>query len=93
MSRPVKHQTYRLGDGVVRYMAEAMGMRHPLDDQDQNFICGHIQTFADGLYQALVMVRDADNDCRADGLKTIPAAARARIDKAIAKAEGESRWS
>lgn len=40
------------------------------------------------LYEALVMIRDADDDCRRDGLITIPPSARARIDAAIAKAEG-----
>ena len=39
------------------------------------------------LLAALIMVRDADNDCRADGLPTIPDMARAKIDAAIAKAE------
>ena len=39
------------------------------------------------LYEALVMMRDADNDCHADGLPTIPSPARAKIDAAIAKAE------
>ena len=40
------------------------------------------------LLEALVMVRDADEDCKRDGLPTIPPAARAKIDAAIAKAEG-----
>ena len=44
---------------------------------------------APDLYQALVMVRDADNDCRKDGLNTIPDVPRAVIDAAIAKAEGQ----
>jgi len=35
----------------------------------------------------LRMVRDADDDCREDGLPTMPPAARAAIDAAIAKAE------
>lgn len=42
----------------------------------------------DELLEALTMVRDADEDCRRDGLPTIPAPARAKIDAAIAKAEG-----
>jgi hypothetical protein len=41
------------------------------------------------LLEALIMVRDADNDCKLDGLKTIPYASRAKIDAAIAKATGE----
>lgn len=38
------------------------------------------------LLEALIMVRDADDDCRKDGLPTIPAPARSKIDAAIAKA-------
>lgn len=41
---------------------------------------------APDLLEALEMVRDADEDCRKDGLRTIPAAARARIEAALAKA-------
>lgn len=44
---------------------------------------------APDLYEALEMVRDADNDCKSDGLPTIPPAARAVIDAALAKARGE----
>jgi hypothetical protein len=43
---------------------------------------------APDLLEALVMVRDADNDCIADGLQTIPPTPRAKIDAAIAKAKG-----
>ena len=39
------------------------------------------------LLEALTMVRDADDDCRKDGLREIPPPARATIDAAIAKAE------
>jgi hypothetical protein len=42
------------------------------------------------LYEALEMVRDADEDCKKDGLPTIPREARAKIDAALAKAEGRS---
>ena len=44
---------------------------------------------APDLLEALKMVRDADDDCKRDGLPTIPPAARATIDAAIAKATGE----
>ena len=37
------------------------------------------------LREALIMVRDADNDCHADGLLTIPSPARNKIDKALEK--------
>lgn len=43
---------------------------------------------APDLLHALIMVRDADNDCHKDGLQTIPPVARHCIDAAIAKAEG-----
>lgn len=44
---------------------------------------------APDLLEALVMVRDADNDCRRDGLPTMPSSARAFIDAAIARVEGK----
>ena len=44
---------------------------------------------APDLLEALIMIRDADDDCARDGLQTIPAPARAKIDAAIAKAEGK----
>lgn len=37
----------------------------------------------DPLVEALTMVRDADNDCKLDGLPSIPPAARAKIDAAL----------
>lgn len=40
------------------------------------------------LLAALEMVRDADEDCKRDGLRTIPPCARAKIDAAIDKASG-----
>ncbi|WP_457659544.1 hypothetical protein [Sinorhizobium medicae] len=48
-----------------------------------------LEPFAD-LLDALVMVRDADQDCKSDGLPTIPPIARAKIDNAIAKSEGQA---
>lgn len=42
------------------------------------------------LFAALEMVRDADEDCKRDGLPTMPEFVRARIDAAIAKAEGRT---
>ena len=42
------------------------------------------------MYAALEMVRDADDDCIRDNLETIPQAARAKIDAALAKARGEA---
>ena len=45
---------------------------------------------APDLLDALRMVRDADEDCRRDGLPTIPTSARFKVDAAIEKAEGRS---
>lgn len=39
---------------------------------------------AEVLREALIMVRDADDDCHRDWFKTIPAPARAKIDAALA---------
>lgn len=41
---------------------------------------------APDLLEALIMVRDADDDCKSDGLPTIPSIARATINAAISKA-------
>lgn len=40
------------------------------------------------LLAALEMVRDADDDCRKDGLPTMPPLVRGKVDHAIAKATG-----
>jgi len=40
------------------------------------------------LVEALEMIRDADEDCKRDGLTTMPPMARAKIDAALAKARG-----
>lgn len=42
-----------------------------------------MQERIDALTGALEMVRDADDDCGRDGLPTIPAPARARIDEVL----------
>jgi hypothetical protein len=59
---------------------------------DSNGIAGganaRLIASAPELLEALLMVRDADNDCLTDGLPTIPSMARAKIDAAIKKAEG-----
>lgn len=43
------------------------------------------------MLHALEMVRDADEDCKRDGLQTMPHPARVTIDRAIAKATGETK--
>lgn len=45
---------------------------------------------APDLLAALIMVRDADDDCGSDGFSRIPPVARSVIDRAIAKAEGRT---
>jgi hypothetical protein len=50
---------------------------------------GRLIAAAPDLFDALEMVRDADEDCKRDGLPTIPPAARAKIDAALAKARGD----
>jgi len=45
---------------------------------------------ATDVLDALIMVRDADDDDKSEGRQSIPASARAKIDAAIAKAEGRS---
>lgn len=44
---------------------------------------GQIADIIDRLWLALMMVRDADEDCKRDGLPTIPPVARSRIDTAL----------
>lgn len=44
----------------------------------------------DQLVEALEMVRDADEDCKRDGLATIPPTARAKIDAALKLARTKS---
>ena len=46
-------------------------------------------TAHDLLIEALEMVRDADEDCRRDGLETMPPMARAKIDAALKIARGD----
>ena len=43
------------------------------------------RSITDALRDALEMVRDADDDCRRDGLQTIPNIARTKIGKALAR--------
>lgn len=53
-------------------------------EHDANLIAA-----APDLYEALEMVRDADEDCKRDGCPSIPSLPRAKIDAALAKARGE----
>lgn len=65
----------------VDYRADIANINHP----DANLIVA-----APDLYEALAMVRDADDDCHRDGLPTMPTAARAKVDAALAKVERRS---
>ena len=69
-----------------------IGIGNSLLNIDKVAVCSkcdaHLIAAAPELLEALLMVRDADNDCLTDGLPTIPSMARAKIDAAIKKAEG-----
>jgi len=60
----------------------------PDAEVNAEFIVRACNAHAD-LVEALVMVRDADEDCKRDGLPTIPPIPRAKIDAALSKASGE----
>jgi hypothetical protein len=47
----------------------------------------HYSSEIERLREALIMVRDADDDCHKDGFPTIPPMARAKIDKALGEKE------
>ncbi|HAM74185.1 MAG TPA: hypothetical protein DCQ09_00785 [Alcanivorax sp.] len=57
------------------------GERHNVQAANARLIAA-----APELLEALVMVRDADDDSGKDGFRRIPGAARSKIDRAIAKA-------
>jgi hypothetical protein len=56
-------------------------------DLDKN---EHLRAAAPMLYQALVVIRDNDEERRESNLSAMPDAVRKMIDFAIAKAEGKS---
>ena len=68
-------------------VAQAFNWMLDAEGDEQCWADARLIAAAPMMYEALVMVRDADEDCRRDGLPTIPPAARAFIDAAIAKAE------
>lgn len=70
---------------------------HAIVDEDGYIVCepspmgednARLIAAAPDMLAALVMVRDADEDCKRDGLPTIPPPARCKIDAAIAAATG-----
>lgn len=48
----------------------------------------HLISAAPDMLEVLKMISDADDDCRVDGLQTMPRTPRAALDAAIAKATG-----
>lgn len=61
-------------------------LRSCLDPEKDGDAILRLLVAAPALYEALSMVRDADDDCLRDGLQTIPYAARMAIDHALALA-------
>lgn len=80
---------YLMQEGDEQYQIAAMIVDTIDGRANAESVVTAVNSYADML-EALVMIRDADNDCKADGLPTIPPSARAKIDAAIAKAEGQS---
>lgn len=75
----------RIDGGCRDNAIAAAGLNH------ENFEANaHLIAAAPELLAALTMMRDADDDCRRDGLPTMPHAARVKIDAAIEKAAGET---
>ena len=58
-------------------MIEFDGQPSPLEQEAADTI--------ERLREALAMVRDADEDCKRDGLRTMPSAARSKIDQALSR--------
>jgi hypothetical protein len=68
---------------------------YPEKEQEVLDLASAIVTAAkahDQLCEALEMVRDADEDCKRDGLITMPPMARAKIDAALKRASESQIW-
>jgi len=74
-------EALRLADALTKYLGGNTATQAAAELRRLHEVNGE-------LLEALVMVRDADDDCLADGLPNIPSMARAKIDAAIKKAEG-----
>lgn len=75
------------GTGCVKVVADyGMSICHFSYSPTHRESHARLIAAAPDLLEALVMVRDADDDSGKDGLPRIPGAARSKIDRAIAKA-------
>lgn len=99
MTETVKHTPgdwYGTGNGFVRVsgsdkaVASVFGDREDRHIDDRMLANERLISAAADMLEALIMVRDADDDCKRDGLPSMPPLARAKIDAAIDKAEGRS---
>lgn len=72
-------------------IAEAFSVAHETGRTPRQMASrlGQLEHVSKELLEALEMIRDADDDCKRDGLPAIPDPARAKIDAAITKAKGE----
>lgn len=77
--------------GTPKFVAVMFNDPDTPENEPMRFANAHLIAAAPDLYEALEMVRDADDDCHKDGLQTIPSVARSKIDAAIAKAKGDSQ--
>ena len=90
--------TYTITEALREALLRAINTRslheilQSLTPNSGEVVCIEVPDYnaAPDLLEALVMVRDADDDCKRDGLPIIPCAARARIDAAIAKTTGKA---
>lgn len=77
--RPQKNGGWYIGTRVFGWnIADVAVCRDVLDPDDAALIAACHE-----LREALEMVRDADDDCRRDGLGTMPRPARDKIDRAL----------
>jgi len=82
------HTLVGANEARVRFYGEGITitLASPSDEERANY---RLMVAAPELLEALTMIRDADEDCKRDGLPTIPPAARSTIDAAIRKAGKE----
>jgi hypothetical protein len=89
---PWDYRTDQLSEGYSTIIYDANGHRPILDhlrEDEAIDILSAVNARA-ALVEALEMVRDADEDCKRDGLKTMPPMARAKIEAALKLARAET---